>query len=189
MNMKTKRTPLALVLASLFAAGSAHAASEATEAVPAAEENSRIAVEWNDPTQLTEYRRARDAADKREVTSSLKTLSRHLRTRADRMLPEGQSLSVRITDLDLAGEYEPWSGARYDHVRIIRSTYPPEIKLTYALRDAQGQVLREGETTLRDPGFQLGISPVDHNPLRYEKRMLDNWLRREFSEQAATAQN
>lgn len=186
--MNAKISPVALALAAALTLGTAHAASEATEAASATEAQSRIAVDWVDPAQLTEYRRAHDSAGRRDVADSLKTLSRHLRIRADKMLPEGQSLAVHITDLDLAGEYEPWHRVGYENVRIIRSTYPPEIKLTYALRDAQGQVLREGETTLRDPGFQLGASPVDQNALRYEKRMLDSWLRREFSEQA-TAQN
>lgn len=187
--MNAKIPPVALALLAALALGTAHAAPETeTAAAPATEEPSRIAVDWDDPAQLTEYRRARDASGRRDVADSLKTLSRHLRIRADRMLPEGQSLAVHITDLDLAGEYEPWHRPGYENVRIIRSTYPPEIKLTYALRDAQGQVLREGETTLRDPGFQLGASPIDQNALRYEKRMLDNWLRREFSEQG-TAQN
>ncbi len=183
--MKVIHTPIAVAFAALFASAAAHAESPAPQA---AEEHSRIAVEWGDPAQLTEYRRARDGSSRREVETSLKALSKHLRNRADQMLPEGQSLAVRINDLDLAGEYEPWNGFRYDHVRIIRSIYPPEIKLTYALRDAQGQVLREGDTTLHDPGFQLGVSPIDHDALRYEKRMLDNWLRREFGA-PATAQN
>lgn len=183
--MKLMHTPIVAAFAALFAATVAHAESPAPQA---AGENSRIAVEWGDPSQLTEYRRARDGSSRRDVESSLKALSKHLRNRADRMLPEGQSLHVQINDLDLAGEYEPWNRGGYEHVRIIRSMYPPEIKLSYALRDAQGQVLREGETTLHDPGFQLGVSPVDQDALRYEKRMLDNWLRREFGTQA-TAQN
>ena len=130
---------------------------------------------------MTEYRRSHGAVNKREVAATVKSLATHLDRKAESLLPEGQSLAVRLNDIDLAGEYEPWSGSRYDHVRIVRSMYPPSIDLTFTLRDAQGNVLREGTSKLRDPAFDLGSSPAGDDALRYEKRMIDQWLRREFT--------
>ena len=39
----------------------------------------------------------------------------------------------------------------------------------------------EGERKLTDPAFLIGATPIDSSdPLRFEKRMIDSWLRREL---------
>ena len=78
----------------------------------------------------------------------------------------------------MAGEFEPWRrGAR---VRVVRDIYPPRIDLNFVLLDAQGAVRMRGERKLRDSAFQFGASPLQSDPLRYEKNLIDAWLEREF---------
>ena len=68
----------------------------------------------------------------------------------------------------------------------MRDIYPPRMRLRFTLSDAQGKVLSEGERKLTDLGFLQGSGLLDTDPLRYEKRMIDDWTRREF--QTATNQ-
>ena len=63
-------------------------------------------------------------------------------------------------------------------VRVVKDLYPPRIELAWEFVGADGEVLREGEGTLRDLNFLTGSGLLDGDPLRYEKRMLRDWLRR-----------
>ena len=68
----------------------------------------------------------------------------------------------------------------------MREIYPPHIELSFKRLDAQGNVIDEGDRRLRDSGFMMGSSSVmNSDPLRFEKRMLDDWLRRELRADAA----
>ena len=96
------------------------------------------------------------------------------------MLPAGQQLAVTLTDIKLAGAFEPWRGPQFDDVRIVKDIYPPRIDLRFTLKSADGAILAEGERTLRDVGFLTRGMANTSDPLRYEKRMLDDWLNREF---------
>jgi len=84
----------------------------------------------------------------------------------------------------MAGDFEPWRGAQFQDVRVVKEIYPPRINLSYKLTDASGAVVKEGEESLRDTSFMLTTTPIPNNDsLRYEKALLDNWLRREFPKQ------
>ena len=58
-------------------------------------------------------------------------------------------MTVTITDIKRAGDYEPWQGPRLDDVRIMRNIYPPRINLQFTVTDAQGQVIDQGERNER----------------------------------------
>lgn len=108
----------------------------------------------------------------------LPRLKRYIQQRAARLLTPGQHLSIVIHDLAFAGNYEPWPGSPSGWLRVIRRTYPPRIDLHFTLRDAQGQVLKEGDRKLRNPSFMDTASLHDSDPLRYEKALIDRWLRK-----------
>lgn len=137
---------------------------------------SRVDVSLGDFSKMREVKHLR-GAQQRDTTQAIQLLADWLQSQAERSLPADQSLKVTLRDVDLAGEYEPGRmGSMYD-VRIIKDIYPPRIELDYRLSDASGAVLREGEVTLRDTGFLLGAGPIGSDALRYEKRMLRDWLR------------
>jgi hypothetical protein len=139
-----------------------------------------VQVHWSDPAAFTEVRtsqcRSRDRSGE-----WLDELARHLRARAARALAPGQRLDITITDVRRAGECEPWRGAGRDDIRVIKDTYPPRIDLRYTLRAGDGSVVSEGENQLRDVAFLQRGAANRTDPLRYEKRLLDDWLRREFA--------
>ena len=108
-------------------------------------------------------------------------MAQHLRKRAQKELPAGEQLAVDITDIKRAGDYEPWHGPQFDDTRFVRDIYPPRIVLNFKRTDADGRVVEEGQRTLRDLSFLMGPRPLsDSDPLRYEKRLIDDWLRQEF---------
>jgi len=148
-----------------------------------AADGARVRVDWTDPSQFTELKYYHGTRDTRP-TEWLEPLARHLRARAERILPAGEQLEVTFTDVQRAGNYEPGHGPRLDEVRIVRDIYPPRIDLRFRLLDANGTVLREGERKLRDTAFLMRDGAHDDDPLRFEKRLLDQWLRKEFAARA-----
>jgi hypothetical protein len=111
----------------------------------------------------------------------LKELQEHLQRVAARRLAPGQRLVVSITNVDMAGDFEPWRSPQYQDVRIVKDIYPPRIDLSFQLLDAGGAVIAQGQRELRDLAFNMRISGVSNNdPLRHEKALLDDWIRREF---------
>ena len=159
-----------------LAAVSAAAQSPAS-AMPAAE--ARVTVTYVNPEKFSEAREY-GQQDSFNGSDYLKPLQEHLIKRAERMLPAGDRLEVTITDIKLAGGYEPWHGPNFQYVRFMKDVYPPRIDLTFKLVDSSGKVLREGSRKLRNLGYlQSGLTmPTNTDPLRYDKALFDNWLRR-----------
>lgn len=150
---------------------------DAPRALPA---EGRVSVAWTDPAQFTEIRHSRNRWEAKRG-DWVRQLAEHLQTRAEERLPEGQQLDVTITDIRRAGSYEPWHGMQLDHVRMMRDIYWPRIELSFRRLDAAGNVLEEGERTLSDAAYLSNTSMGRRNDLlRYEKSLLDQWLRREF---------
>lgn len=143
-------------------------------------ERGLVAVTWTDPAQFSEIRFTRDRFD--AVRGDwVRKLALHLQKRAAKKLEEGERLEVEITDIDLAGEFEPERTSNFMSVRVLRDIYPPRIELKFTRFDAQGQVVAEGERKLRDLSYLTHIPMANRNDsLRYEKRLLDDWLRKEF---------
>ncbi len=54
-----------------------------------------------------------------------------------------------MTDLDLAGEFEPWRGPQFEHTRFMREAYPPRIDLEFTLKDARRRVVAGGQALAR----------------------------------------
>jgi hypothetical protein len=110
----------------------------------------------------------------------LAELKRYLERRAASRVADGETLLVRITDLQLAGIYDSLLHPPAASVRIVRDVTPARIDLHFRRARADGTVLQEGERQLRSVGYPVnpGVDPAD--PLRYEKVLLDDWLRREF---------
>lgn len=112
------------------------------------------------------------------VLAELKT---YLQEHAKAYLPKGAKLSVKITDVDLAGEFEPWRGPSAMDVRIVKEIYAPRINLSYQVVDASGTPIKQGERVLTNMNFLQTASPATVNdPRRHEKALIDDWIRSEF---------
>jgi hypothetical protein len=155
---------LCIVLAAALSA--THGASAAT-----------AEVEFVKPEKFTDAGTPRQFVDR---DANLGNLREHLVRQAAKMLPADQKLSISVTDVDLAGSFEPWQLYSRE-IRIVKEIYPPRIDLGFRLVGADGAVIKEGRRSLRDPGFMSGPSfGYGGDNLRYEKVMLDEWLENEF---------
>ena len=135
-------------------------------------------VAFEHPEAFTDVGRDRQHAGRDEY---LATLREHLVQQAARVLPATDKLEVRITDVDMAGDFEPWTGSR-DDVRVLRPIDPPRIALRFRLLAPDGSVRQEGERRLVDQAYLRADDPRSStDPLRFEKALLDLWLAREFT--------
>lgn len=151
--------------------------SFAATATPPPPPPDNVSVHYSDPQQFTETKRS-FGVHLIDADAYLKPLKAYIAQRASRILAPGQRLDIEVTDVDLAGEYEPWHGPRFNDIRIIKSIYPPRIDLHFILYGADGKVLREGKRMLRDMSFLDRGSAHDQDSLRYEKSLIDQWLRK-----------
>ena len=180
MHAKSLALPLVLALAMAGCASTGGADMLAADAPRALPESGPVSVHWNDPATFAELRFSQNRYDT-ERGSWLTDLAEYLRTRAEAQLPAGERLELNIVDVDLAGEYEPWHGLQSQDTRIVRDIYPPRMTLQVRHFDASGALVSEGERKISDPAFLTGASPINNSdPLRFEKRMIDSWLRREL---------
>ena len=157
----------------------------AASAVPAPSD--RVQVSWAPEQQLAEVKNNQFHRGWLRPKDWMQSLSDHLRQRADALLPPGEKLDVTIDDIKLAGDFEPWHGPDAEDIRFMKDIYPPRIDLHYRLLGPDGTVLREGSSKLRDLAYLQRVTPNNTDPLRYDKRMLDDWLRKEFRSDAAPA--
>ncbi|MEP6906671.1 MAG: DUF3016 domain-containing protein [Pseudoxanthomonas sp.] len=147
-----------------------------------------VSVDWTDPAEFSEIRHSANRWEARRGNWVVQ-LAEYLQTSAAKRLAPGEQLQVTLTDISRAGDYEPWRGPNLQDARIVRDIYPPRISLTFKRTDPQGNVIAEGERKLVDSAFLMNSSTFGaSDTLRYEKRLLDDWLRKEFKpEQALSA--
>jgi len=138
-----------------------------------------VSVSWTDPAGFSELRYSGNRWEAQRG-DWVNQLAGYVQDRASRRLADGQRMDVTITDIQRAGRYEPWRGISMDRVRIMRDTYPPRMTVNVRITGADGQVLAEGERKLHDTSYLMKGSIGDSDPLRHEKRMIDDWLRREL---------
>jgi hypothetical protein len=177
MNRMTGIGPYLTAACAVIALWAGGPASSRTATAP--ESTPRVTVTYANPQNFSENREF-GMQNRYQGTDYLQALQAHLIKRATQMLPPGERLEVTITDIKLAGAYEPWRGPRMSYVRIMKDTYPPSIELTFKLIGTDGTVSRQGSRTLRNPGYlHSGLAtPSNTDPLRYDKALLDSWLRR-----------
>jgi len=180
----------ALLLAGMLAVGSVAAAPRtvtAPDAPRALQADGPVSVQWNDPAKFTEIRQSTNRFEA-ERGDWVQQLARYVQTSAAKPLQAGQTLEVTLVDVKRAGDYEPWHGPRGRDIRIMRDIYPPRITLQYTLKDASGRIIDEGDARLSDSGYLHNIGlKSDTDPLRYEKRLIDDWVKRQLTSRVTAA--
>lgn len=122
-----------------------------------------------------------DAGRSFDRPANLKTIETHLQDLGQRYLADGQTLSIEVLDVDLAGELRPSRRSGTD-VRVVRGGADwPRMALRYVL-EGGGLPSQRGEDRIADLSYALrGSSYANRDPLRYEKRMLDDWFKSRFA--------
>lgn len=159
-----------LLLAACLLAGTTFAADRAS---------GPVSVEFVDAEKFTDVN-DRALKTSPEKNTNLSALRKHVESKGNKYLKPGQTLAISFTDIDLAGDHKPQLSPQMQDVRVVTGLYPPRMSFNYVLKDASGQVLKSGEAKLSDVGFDTHSAGLTSDPLRYEKRMFDKWMRAEF---------
>lgn len=146
---------------------------------PAAKTNTWVEVVFLHPENFMDVRDAFGASEKAR-DGILTQLQDYLIRETMSCVPEGQKLVITFTDIDLAGDYEPWHGAAAMDVRVVKDIYPPKMNLEFKLTGADGKVIKEGKRQLRDLIFMSKPYINRDDALHYEKALLEDWLHKEF---------
>ena len=114
-----------------------------------------------------------------EVERNTAVLGKHLEALGRRYLKPGQTLTIEVLDVDLAGRPHLRAGRGTD-VRVMNGGADwPRIKLQYTL-ETQGEAPRSAEESISDMGYLQNPDRTGQS-LAYEKRMLDDWFRTRFA--------
>jgi hypothetical protein len=170
MNRSCRILCQALLLTTLY--GLSYAAVSADP-----EPVSRIAVVFVKPEKFTDARRVDFTPNS---DAFLDAIAKFMQEMGEEILPPDMNLDIRVTDIDLAGNFEPWRGPQSDHVRITNQLYSPRIVLEFRVFGPRGQVIQSGKRELTDLDYQLRTYYPMDDYLRYEKDLLRHWFREEF---------
>lgn len=146
----------------------------------AAQAGGSVQVSFVQPEKFSDVRDAQLSS-----VSNLRELRRHLEELGARHVADGQSLTIDVLDVDLAGEVRYFWG-RYEDVRVLSGNADwPRIKLRATLESADQPVQRV-EQTVSDMAYLQRINRYrDGELLRHEKRMLNAWFEAQFAGAAA----
>jgi Protein of unknown function (DUF3016) len=135
----------------------------------------RVTIKFQAQEDFTD---ARDRANGETAPYLLDQLAQSVQQEVRRALRPGERFAITFTDIDLAGDYEPWRRPGLDDVRIVKDIYPPRLQFSYRLTDADGNAVSEGKEELLDLAFSMRSGIGRDQPLYYEKGMLRDWVRR-----------
>ena len=128
-----------------------------------------VEVHWLAPETFSDA--GRNALDRERTLADLELLIKQLGAQ----LPDGQTLTLDVSDVDLAGEIMP---GRLHDIRVLRDRADwPRMKLHFTLR-AGATVLKAGEAQLADMGYMHG--PPASGGYVFEQRMIERWFKSEF---------
>jgi len=139
-----------------------------------------VEIEWLKPEKYQDIRSGAES-QKSYQERVIAALTGYFKEAAAEILPADQTLYLKITDVDLAGDVEYFFTSFPMGVRVMRDIYFPSIEFNYELRDAGGKVLKNGEENIKDMGYMFsGMAYINNPPFDYEKRMIDDWFRKNF---------
>lgn len=144
-----------------------------------AAEDTAISYELVEPSGFTDFAIADEGV---EHTSKVfdEQFGKKVVPTAEKLLPSGEKLQLRILDMDMAGDIQPWRiPGRAEPIRYIEFGYPPRITLEYKRIGPDGNVLAEGKEELVDPSFDMrSRTPHRDDPFWFETELLQDWLKK-----------
>lgn len=167
--MKLLRISMFMLVGSLLGAPALHAA--------------QVNLQWQEPDKFRDIDAGHVGSKVKYQQRVIDELGKYIQDAADKYLEPNQQLRMTITDIDLAGDVQYFFTRYPGGVRVVNNAYFPSIEFSYELLDENNIVLAQGEENVKDIGFMFsGTSVVKNAPLGYEKRMIDDWFRKTFSQ-------
>lgn len=155
------------------------------------EQAASLQLSFNQPENFTDFQTANGGRNSGR-TVLMAELERYLRERTELWLPPEHHLEIVFQDIDMAGRIVPLPlranvggqdiGAfgSAPEQRLVSNPFPPRLELDYHLRNAHGEVIRQGRAEISEASF-LNLAPRTRlnrrDSLWYEKAILDSWMR------------
>lgn len=140
-----------------------------------------VSVTFVQPENFTDAGFSRGQANERDLAELQQEMQRHFQRLADRKLAAGDTLTIEVLDIDLAGNFEPHRLARMSDVRVVRDVTIPRMTLRYTLKQGD-RVVTGSEEQVSDMAFLWTHNRYSGGDrLRYEKPMLDAWFEKRFA--------
>ncbi|GAA4363148.1 DUF3016 domain-containing protein [Kangiella marina] len=138
-----------------------------------AQSKAGIVVEWSD---FDDYRDVRPATEAKGVFHKrVKKSFDKFFSEYSSELPDGQSLSIKINDLDLAGNIKLEATRS---IRVMKDIDFPRMEFSYKLVGADGSVIKQGEASLKDMNYLYHEKTWKRykEGFYYEKHMFREWF-------------
>ena len=135
-----------------------------------------VKITWQDVDGFRDVKAVGDIQSRYELRV-FETLTKNLNKTAAKNFQPNQKLELVVTDVDLAGDVRPTFGATTNDIRVVKDIYPPRLTFSYQVLEGD-KVIIAGNEKLRDMGFMQTVGVANDKPLRYETKMLDEWLKK-----------
>jgi len=152
-------------------------------------EAAQVEIKWEEPESYSDVKPSNESRTRfRERT--FKQLDEYFSELAAQ-LPEDQTLSISVTNLDLAGQVWPSQfvgmGSSGGDVRVIKRIDIPRMAFSYTLSDSAGNVVQSEDVKIKDMSFMDSVAgPRNRDGLAYEKAMIKAWFDDTFTNLYAT---
>jgi len=132
-------------------------------------------VAFSEPDKFTDFRMSEHF---RETDAEVlqKELTRAIERSAGHALPPGYTLSIRFTDIDLAGDINPYQRINLNDVRVYRSIHVPRLTFDYAVLDADGNTVASGSERLTDMAYDMRSRMPNIDYTQYEAEMMRDFI-------------
>lgn len=131
-----------------------------------------VEMTWTEPGKYRDIKSG-EQSRKHFEKRVFKNITEHFEKLAEN-LPEGYTLKIDVTDIDLAGDVNI-GGIR--RIRIVKDLYFPRMKFSYELVGTDSQVVASDEVNVKDMSFMHSSRlKYENKSFGYEKKMLDEWF-------------
>lgn len=143
-------------------------------------EPGNVRIQFVHPERFTDFRiQGRDEIASAPIFRA--DISAYLSPLVAKRFP-GKTLTLRFTDIDLAGRLEPWRIRRFNDVRFERDLqWPLRLSFDYALTDSKGTILASASRSLLEQDYLHRYINYPNSqkasPLFYEEVILSSWVR------------
>lgn len=140
----------------------------------------KLAFEFEEPSEFTDFS-VSGLTEERTLPIFEAELDQERERLGEKYLGEDETLTIRFTDIDMAGDIQPWRNRVNADIRYVEAIYPPRLVFTYELTDADGDVVRSGEESIKDLAFQMNaVASIRsrNSSFYYEITLLEDWLRK-----------
>lgn len=132
-------------------------------------------VAYNEPEKFTDFRMS-ESYLKSDAEALQKELNRAIERSAENALPPGYVLNIRFTDIDLAGDVNPYQRVNLRDVREYRGVFPPRLTFDYTVTDAAGNVVASGSERLEDMAYDMRMRMPNTDYTRIEADLLRDFI-------------